>query len=154
MTMANLSRTSASVFRETFPVMPTTKEDDRFNQWVARELKHLRMAWMDANEVSAKSEFAKRVGVDWKTIWNIEEQKHVPGVDMLHKIVTACDSNLAAFFALLITRMDMAAIERQNRDEAGWIETLVRGLSAPETRQAVEYYAATVRRALARIESQ
>lgn len=153
MPMESMSRTRLSAIVETFALMPTT-EESRFNQWVRRELLHLRLTWMEANGVIAKAEFAKRIGVDWKTIWNIETGRQVPGTDMLNKIVTACDSTLAEFFAKLVNRMELASIELQNKEDRTTIETLVRGLQNPETRQTVQYYSTTIQKFLDLIEAQ
>ena len=132
--------------------MPTA--EDKFKAWVGRELRHLRETYMDANGIKSQELFAERAGVPWSTIANIEDAIHCPRIDTLNLLVTTCDSNLAEFFAGLVNRMELAAIERKAKDETEWMATLAAGLSNPKTRRVVQGTAETVADFLSLLKSQ
>lgn len=129
-------------------------DDAKLKEWVARELFHLRKTWMDANGYTSQEKFADLVGLPWKTIDNIENQRHTPGVDTLNHIVVACDSNLAEFFQRVVTRMELASIQRESREETALIEVLVKGLANPKTKKVVALTAEAVGEILSALESQ
>jgi transcriptional regulator with XRE-family HTH domain len=128
--------------------------DEKLRQFVAREVKHMRIIYSETHGGLSQEKFADKVGIAWKTISNIEKGEQVPGVDTLNQIVTACDSNLAEFFSNVITRTELASIKLTDKDETRWIESLIRGLSNPKTRRIVQNSAESVSEFLALLEAQ
>jgi DNA-binding XRE family transcriptional regulator len=137
---------------ETVAAMVVTEE--KLKWWLAREVRHLRENYSAAHGGLTQKEFAAHVGTDWKNIYNIEEQNHMPKVDLLNQIVAACESNLAKFFMDLFTRMELTEIERSNKEEAEMIFTLVKGLSNPVTKKFLGEAAKHVEEVLRLIEAQ
>ena len=121
-------------------MLPTEKLKD----FVARELIGLRLNYMQAHEIETQDEFCEKVGADKRSVYNWEKAEHLPRVDELNAYVQACESNLAEFFSVLVKRADLAAIERKNVQEEGWLDALVKGLSHPETSKIVRQTAENV----------
>lgn len=137
---------------ETFRAMPPLP-NEKLKIWVARELKHLRLNYMEAHGMTSQDQFAEYIGIEKRSLYNWETEEHFPSLDLLNTIVTKCDSNLAEFFSKLVTRTDLATIERASKEEEDWIDDLVKGLSNPETSKLVRQTAETVRKLLQLLEA-
>jgi DNA-binding XRE family transcriptional regulator len=141
---------------EIFPSMRITKEE--LLTWAAEHIQYLRKSYMFASKIAedkiSQEKFADRAGVEWRTIYNIENDHQEPGLWTLHKIVTAADSNLAEFCSQLVTRMELASIQRKSKDEQEWIQVLIRGLANPTTRKIVQHAAEHVADVLKYVEAQ
>lgn len=127
---------------------------EQFIEWISRELRHMRLTYMDAHKIPRQEDFAAHVGITWKTIDNLENGKNAPGLPTLNQIVTACDSNLAEFFAKMVTRADMLAIAKLNAKEHEAIEVLVKGFSHPLTKRAILAVASMTKDFLSLIEDE
>lgn len=125
---------------------------ERLRVIVAREVRNLRERYMDTHLIPSKDkgkepkrmtleEFGDHCGLTWKTIENIENEVYSTGVETLHQIVTACESNLAEFFSVVVTRAELEVINQTADQEFEIIQTIVKALSNSRTQAQVRTFA-------------